>query len=88
MAMRAGYDGVEVHGGDGYVIDQFLRDGSNLRTDGYGGSAHNRMRLLNEALDAVTGIWSAGRVGVRLTPGKQLQLDVGFHPANPFRLLP
>jgi N-ethylmaleimide reductase len=68
MAMRAGFDGVEVHGGNGYLIDQFLRDGSNLRTDRYGGSAQNRMRLLNEVLDAVTGVWPVGRVGVRLTP--------------------
>jgi N-ethylmaleimide reductase len=68
MAKRAGFDGVEVHGGNGYIIDEFLRDGSNLRTDRYGGSAQNRMRLLNEVLDAVTGTWSAKRVGVRLTP--------------------
>ena len=68
MARRAGFDGVEVHGGNGYLIDQFLRDGSNRRTDRYGGSAPNRMRFLNEVLDAVTGTWPAGRVGVRLTP--------------------
>jgi N-ethylmaleimide reductase len=68
MAKRAGFDGVEVHGANGYIIDQFLRDGSNRRTDAYGGSLQNRMRLLNEILDAVSGIWSASRVGVRLTP--------------------
>ena len=68
MARRAGFDGVEVHAGNGYLIDQFLRDGSNRRTDEYGGSAPNRMRLLNEVLDAVTGAWPAARVGVRLTP--------------------
>jgi N-ethylmaleimide reductase len=68
MAKRAGFDGVEVHGANGYIIDQFLRDGSNRRTDAYGGSAQNRMRLLNEILDAVCGVWSASRVGVRLTP--------------------
>jgi N-ethylmaleimide reductase len=68
MAKRAGFDGVEVHGGNGYIIDEFLRDGTNHRTDGYGGDAQNRMRLLNEVLDAVTGAWPAGRVGVRLTP--------------------
>jgi N-ethylmaleimide reductase len=68
MAMRAGFDGVEVHAGNGYIIDQFLRDGSNRRTDQYGGTVQNRMRLLNEVLDAVTGVWPAGRVGVRLTP--------------------
>lgn len=68
MAKRAGFDGVEVHGANGYLIDQFLRDGSNRRADMYGGSARNRMRLLNEILDAVCGVWTASRVGVRLTP--------------------
>ncbi len=68
MARRAGFDGVEVHGGNGYLIDQFLRDGSNHRTDAYGGSVQNRMRLLNEILDAVCAVWPARRVGVRLTP--------------------
>lgn len=67
-ARRAGFDGVEIHGANGYIIDQFLRDGSNRRTDAYGGSAPNRMRLLNEILDAVGAVWPAPRVGVRLTP--------------------
>lgn len=67
-ARRAGFDGVEIHGANGYIIDQFLRDGSNHRTDAYGGSAPNRMRLLNEVLDAVTAVWPSRRVGVRLTP--------------------
>ena len=68
MAQRAGFDGVEVHGANGYIIDQFLRDGSNHRTDAYGGSAQNRMRLLSEILDAVCAVWPARRVGVRLSP--------------------
>lgn len=68
MAKRAGFDGVEVHGANGYIIDQFLRDGSNHRTDAYGGSVQNRMRLMNEILDAVCEVWPAQRVGVRLTP--------------------
>lgn len=68
MAKRAGFDGVEVHGANGYIIDQFLRDGSNRRTDAYGGSVQNRMRLLNKILDAVCMVWPARRVGVRLTP--------------------
>ena len=68
MAKRAGFDGVEIHGANGYIIDQFLRDGSNRRTDAYGGSVQNRMRLLNEILDAVCAVWPARRVGVRLTP--------------------
>ncbi|MBI3563067.1 MAG: alkene reductase [Gammaproteobacteria bacterium] len=68
MAKRAGFDGVEVHGGNGYIIDQFLRDGSNHRTDAYGGSVQNRMLLLVEILDAVCEVWPTRRVGVRLTP--------------------
>jgi N-ethylmaleimide reductase len=68
LAKLAGFDGVEVHGGNGYLIDQFLRDGSNHRADAYGGSTAGRMRLLNEVLDAVCTIWPAQRVGVRLTP--------------------
>ena len=68
MAQCAGFDGVEVHGANGYLIDQFLRDDSNHRTDAYGGSVQNRMRLLNEILDAVCAVWPARRVGVRLSP--------------------
>lgn len=68
IAKRANFDGVEIHGANGYIIDQFLRDGSNRRTDAYGGSAQNRMRLLNEILDAVCAVWPARRVGLRLTP--------------------
>lgn len=67
-AKQAGFDGVEVHGANGYLIDQFLRDGSNQRSDEYGGSVQNRMRFLNQVLDAVCEIWPAGRVGLRLTP--------------------
>lgn len=68
MAKRAGFDGIEVHGANGYLIDQFLRDGSNRREDAYGGSVRNRMRLLNEILDAVSEIWPEGRTGLRLSP--------------------
>ncbi len=68
MAKYAGFDGIEVHGANGYIIDQFLRDGSNQRSDAYGGGVENRMRLLNEILDAVRVVWPADRVGVRLTP--------------------
>lgn len=67
-AKQAGFDGVEVHGANGYLIDQFLRDGSNQRSDAYGGSVQNRMRFLNEVLDAVCEVWPAERVGLRLTP--------------------
>jgi N-ethylmaleimide reductase len=68
QAKAAGFDGIEVHAANGYLIDQFLRDGSNKRSDQYGGSVENRMRLLNEVLDAVCEVWPASRVGVRLTP--------------------
>ena len=67
-ALTAGFDGVEVHGANGYLLDQFLQDGSNKRTDLYGGSIENRARLLLEVTDAVTSIWGAGRVGVHLAP--------------------
>ena len=68
MATDAGFDGIEVHAANGYLLDQFLRDGSNVRTDEYGGSLENRMRLLNEVLDAVTEVLPENRVGVRLSP--------------------
>jgi len=65
---RAGFDGVEIHGANGYLLDQFLQDGSNRRTDRYGGSIENRARLLLEATDAAISVWGAGRVGVHLAP--------------------
>lgn len=67
-ALEAGFDGVEVHGANGYLLDQFLRDGSNKRTDRYGGSLENRSRLLLEVTELVCEIWGADRVGVRLSP--------------------
>ncbi len=67
-AIEAGFDGVEVHGANGYLIDQFLRDSANQRTDEYGGSLENRARFLSEVLEAVTGEIGSGRVGVRLSP--------------------
>jgi N-ethylmaleimide reductase len=67
-AMRAGFDGVEVHGANTYLIDQFLRSGSNVRGDAYGGSVENRARFLFEVLDAVCGAIGGGRVGLRLSP--------------------
>ncbi len=67
-ALEAGFDGVEIHAANGYLIDQFLHDGSNHRTDAYGGSVANRVRLLDEVTEAVVGIWGADRVGVRLSP--------------------
>jgi len=64
----AGFDGVEIHGANGYLIDQFLRSGSNHRTDDYGGPIENRARLLFEVLDAIVGEIGAGRTGIRLSP--------------------
>jgi 2,4-dienoyl-CoA reductase-like NADH-dependent reductase (Old Yellow Enzyme family) len=67
-AKLAGFDGVELHGANGYLLDQFLQDGSNLRTDDYGGSLENRARLLLEAADAAISVWGPARVGVHLAP--------------------
>ncbi len=67
-AKEAGFDGVEVHAANGYLLDQFLNDGSNKRDDQYGGAAANRARILMEILDAVSAVWGAGNVGVRLSP--------------------
>ncbi len=67
-AMKAGFDGVEIHGANGYLLEQFLHDSSNKREDIYGGSFENRARLLLEVTSAVTEIWGADRVGVRLSP--------------------
>ena len=67
-AQLAGFDGVELHGANGYLLDQFLQDSTNLRTDDYGGSLENRARLLLEATDAAISVWGAGRVGVHLAP--------------------
>src|SRR6185369_14695064 len=67
-ALAAGFDGVEVHAANGYLLDQFLRDSSNLRRDAYGGSPENRCRLLFEVVEAVAGIWGVERMGVRLSP--------------------
>ena len=68
VALEAGFDGVELHGANGYLIDQFLKDGSNRRTDAYGGSVENRVRFLLEVTAAVVNVWGADRVGVRLSP--------------------
>jgi N-ethylmaleimide reductase len=67
-AKAAGFDGVEIHGANGYLLDEFLRDGSNKRSGPYGGPIENRARLLLEVIDAVISVWGAGRVGVRISP--------------------
>ncbi|MHC9237805.1 alkene reductase [Pseudooceanicola sp. 502str34] len=73
MARLAGFDGVEVHGANGYLLDQFLKTGANHREDAYGGPIENRARLLLEVLEAVSEEWPGGHVGLRLSP---------FSPAN------
>jgi len=67
-AMAAGFDGVEIHGANGYLIDQFLQDSTNHRDDGYGGSIENRARFMMEVTDAVISVWGAGRVGMHIAP--------------------
>lgn len=67
-AKAAGFDGVEIHAANGYLIDQFLRDGTNKRDDAYGGTVDNRARLLREVTEAVLTVWEPGQVGVRLSP--------------------
>jgi N-ethylmaleimide reductase len=67
-AKEAGFDGVEVHGANGYLLDQFLRDSANKRTDSYGGPIQNRAKLLLEVTKAVIGVWGADKVGVRISP--------------------
>lgn len=67
-AQKAGFDGVEIHGANGYLLDQFLQSSTNHRTDEYGGSVENRARLLLEVTDAAIDVWGAGRVGVHLAP--------------------
>ena len=67
-ARRAGFDGVEIHGANGYLLDQFLQDSTNHRTDDYGGPIENRARLMLEAVDAAISVWGADRVGLHLAP--------------------
>ena len=68
MAKQAGFDGLEIHAANGYLIDQFLRDATNQRDDEYGGNAENRMRFLNQVIDAIFEVWQSHNVGIRLSP--------------------
>lgn len=79
-AQRAGFDAVELHAANGYLFDQFMHDGSNTRTDRYGGSIENRARLLLEALDAVLTVWPADRVGIHLNLMSNAH---SMHDSNP-----
>ncbi|WP_454726263.1 MULTISPECIES: alkene reductase [Cupriavidus] len=67
-ARKAGFDGVELHAANGYLVDQFIQDGTNKRTDAYGGPVENRVRFLREALEALISVYGADRVGVRISP--------------------
>lgn len=86
-AKTAGFDGIEVHGANGYLIDQFLRDGSNKRTDEYGGSYANRARFLFEILDAVCGVWGSRNVGLRLSPLNSFNDMIDTNPIELFTWL-
>jgi len=86
-ALRAGFDGVEIHGANGYLIDQFLQDGSNHRTDEYGGSIANRARLALEVTDAAVSVWGADRVGMHLAPRRDSHTMGDSTPAETFGYL-
>src|SRR5208282_5246295 len=83
-ARQAGFDGVELHGANGYLVDQFLRDKTNRRTDRYGGSALNRARFLIEVMAALIGEWGGERVGVRLSPTTPFNDMADSNPAATF----
>ena len=82
-AVAAGFDGVQVHGANGYLVDQFLRDGANFRTDEYGGSIENRLRFMTEVLEAVGGAIGVDKVGIRFSPNIYSQ---GVDDSDPVRL--
>ena len=95
-AKEAGFDGVEIHSANGYLLQQFLSDKTNKRTDQYGGSIENRTRLVVEVVDAVTKVWGGDRVGIRLSPLTKFA-DIGdlnpepvylslIEQINPFKL--
>ena len=83
-AIRAGFDGVQLHGANGYLIDQFLRDGTNHRDDDYGGSPENRIRLMRESVARVADAIGAGRTGIRLSPNGETQGADDSDPASVF----
>ncbi|MGP9802583.1 alkene reductase [Rheinheimera sp. NSM] len=83
-AKKAGFDGVEIHGANGYLLDQFLQDSTNKRTDNYGGSIENRARLMLEVTDAVVSVWGAGRVGMHLAPRADAHTMGDSHRADTF----
>jgi N-ethylmaleimide reductase len=84
-AREAGFDGIELHAANGYLLDQFLRSGTNIRTDQYGGSVERRARLLLEVVAATIEVWGPGRVGVRLSPFNPYN---SMSDADPFTTFP
>jgi N-ethylmaleimide reductase len=86
-AKRAGFDGIEIHGANGYLIDQFLKDGTNKRTDHYGQSIENRIRFALEVTDAILAVWDKSRVGVRLSPVSPANNAIDSNPAATFGAL-
>ena len=86
-ALEAGFDGVEIHGANGYLLDQFLRDGANKRTDEYGGSIENRARLHLEVTEAVVEVWGSDRVGIRLSPSSTFNSMSDSNPEATFGYL-
>jgi N-ethylmaleimide reductase len=86
-AKAAGFDGVELHGANGYLLDQFLRDGSNRRTDAYGGTVENRARLPLEITKAVIDVWGADRVGYRISPNGAFNSMSDSNPVQTFSYL-
>ncbi len=86
-ALEAGFDGVEIHGANGYLLDQFLRDGANKRTDEYGGSIENRARLHLEITEAVIGVWGSNQVGMRLSPSSTFNSMSDSNPEATFGYL-
>lgn len=86
-AMQAGFDGVEIHGANGYLIDQFLRDGVNHRSDAYGGNIEKRARFLLEVVEAVVKVWGGQRVGLRLSPSSAFNGMSDSDPASHYAYL-
>ena len=86
-ALAAGFDGVEIHGANGYLLDQFLRSGTNQRLDEYGGSIENRARLHLEVTEAVVSVWGADRVGMRLSPSGTFNSMYDSNPVATFSYL-
>jgi len=84
LAKKAGFDGLQLHGANGYLVDQFLRDGVNKRTDKYGGSYENRSRFCLEVIDALISVFGSGRISVRLSPTGRIN---DMYDSNPLELM-